>query len=271
MFTATGATLTEIRARGRKVVRKDGKQILLIFAGECVFAIANRCPHEGYPLSEGTLSPGCLLTCNWHNWKFDLRDGEAIVGSDPVRTYPVELRNEDIFIGLADPPAEAQRARALHGLDAAMADNDMAQMARLERAGFDACHALAHGIAMRNDHLEDGMTHAYAAASDWLMLAKRAPSPERRLTALLEPVAHLAEDTLGTDIFPYAESVSEWNAQSFVAAIEAEDEAKAVALVRGALAAGLTYGHLRPAFAEAALAHYADLAAAPFTHSKPAS
>ncbi|MFL5239337.1 MAG: Rieske (2Fe-2S) protein, partial [Rhizomicrobium sp.] len=31
-----------------------------------MFAIANRCPHEGYPLSEGTLSPGCLLTCNWH-------------------------------------------------------------------------------------------------------------------------------------------------------------------------------------------------------------
>jgi nitrite reductase/ring-hydroxylating ferredoxin subunit len=262
MFTATGATLTEIRVRGRKVVRKDGKQILLIFAGERVFAIANRCPHEGYPLSEGTLSPGCLLICNWHNWKFDLRNGEAIVGSDPVRTYPVELRNEDIFIDLADPPAEAQRARALNGLDAAMADNDMArmarEMARLERAGFDACHALAHGIAMRNNHLEDGMTHAYAAAADWLMLAERAPSPERRLTALLEPVAHLAEDTLGTDIFPYAESISEWNAQSFVAAIEAEDEAKAVALVRGALAAGLTYSHLRPAFAEAALAHYAD-------------
>jgi hypothetical protein len=71
-------------------------------------------------------------------------------------------------------------------------------------------------------------------------------------------VAHLAADTLSTDIFPYAESVSEWNAHCFVAAIEAEDEAKAVAMVPGALAAGLTYGHLRPAFAEAALAHYAD-------------
>jgi hypothetical protein len=52
--------------------------------------------------------------------------------------------------------------------------------------------------------------------------------------------------------------VLEWNARSFVFAVEAEDEAKAVALVRGALAAGLTYSHLRPAFAEAALAHYAD-------------
>jgi hypothetical protein len=50
----------------------------------------------------------------------------------------------------------------------------------------------------------------------------------------------------------------EWDARSFVAAVEAEDEAVAVALVRGALAEGLAYESLRPAFAEAALAHYGD-------------
>jgi hypothetical protein len=27
-----------------------------------LFAIA------GYPLSERTLGPGCVLTCNWHKW-----------------------------------------------------------------------------------------------------------------------------------------------------------------------------------------------------------
>ena len=90
-------------------MRKAGKQVLLIASGERVFAVANRCPHEGYPFSEGTEGPDCVLTCNWHNWKFDLATGAALVGRDPVRTYPVELRNGEIFVDLADPPAEAQK------------------------------------------------------------------------------------------------------------------------------------------------------------------
>ena len=164
MFSATGMTEADLRQRGRKVVRRAGKQILLIAAEGRVFAVANRCPHEGYPLSEGTLGPNCLLTCNWHNWKFDLASGEALVGRDPVRRYPVELRDGEIFLDLSDPPAEAQRERALKGLDAALSDNDLARMARelarLERAGFEASEALVHAIAATSDRLEEGMTHA---------------------------------------------------------------------------------------------------------------
>src|SRR4051812_29296784 len=118
MLIASGISRTELYSKGRKVVRKDGKQVLLIAAGNRVFAIANRCPHEGYPLSEGTLGPDCLLTCNWHNWKFDLRTGAALVGRDPVRTYPTELRGDEIFFDLADAPAEEQRERALNALEA---------------------------------------------------------------------------------------------------------------------------------------------------------
>src|SRR3984957_1263556 len=130
MFEPIGVTREQLAAHGRKVVRRGGRQVLLIADGERVFAIANRCPHEGYPLSEGTLGPGCVLTCDWHNWKFDLASGEALVGRDPVRTYPVQLAEGDILIDLADPPAERQRERALAGLDAAMADNDQTRMAR---------------------------------------------------------------------------------------------------------------------------------------------
>ena len=39
MLTATGTTTADLRQRGRKVVRKAGKQILLIASGERVFAI----------------------------------------------------------------------------------------------------------------------------------------------------------------------------------------------------------------------------------------
>jgi len=262
MFTASGVTRAQLQDQGRKLVRKAGKQVLLIANEGKLFAIANRCPHEGYPLSEGSLGPGCVLTCNWHNWKFDLAQGTALVGRDPVRIYPIEERNGEIFIDLADPPAEAQRARALAGLDTAIADNDAAriarEVARLERAGFDAQDAVIHAFKSRSDRLEEGMTHAYAAAADWLALAERATSPEAQLVALLEPIGHIAWDTEGAGKFPYAEGISAWNADAFVAAAEAENEADAIALMRGALAEHIPYAQLRPAIAEAALAHYAD-------------
>jgi nitrite reductase/ring-hydroxylating ferredoxin subunit len=262
MLTATGTTIDDLKSRGRKVVRKAGKQILLIASESRVFAIANRCPHEGYPLSEGAEGPGCVLTCNWHNWKFDLSSGAALIGRDPVRTYPIELRSGEIFVDLADPPAEAQKERALRGLDTALADNDLPRMARevarLERAGYDASTALIHALHARGGRLENGMTHAHAAAADWLALAERAPDEDTRLAALLEPVSHLAWDTLGAGEYPYADGIARWDETAFLAAMEAEDETAALARIRGAIAEHVPYAQLRAAFGTSALSHYAD-------------
>lgn len=262
MLTPTGIRRDALGANGRKVLRREGKQILLLASGEQVFAIANRCPHEGYPLSEGTLGPGCVLTCNWHNWKFDLATGAALYGRDPVRTYPIVVQSGEIFLDLSEPPAEAQRERSMRALEAALADNDRQRLARetvrLIRAGFDAKEAVVHAFGVRNARLEDGMTHAHAAAADWLALADRRASPEKSLAAVLEPIGHIAWDTEGAGEFPYADEIMPWRADAFLAAIEAEDEGCAVACVRGAMADGLSYTELRSVFAQAALAHYAD-------------
>jgi len=262
MFVSTGVTAGALNEKGRKVFRHAGRQVLLIASGGEVFAVANRCPHEGYPLSEGTEGPACVLTCNWHNWKFDLRTGAAMVGRDPVRTYGVEIRGGEIFVDMADPPAEAQRERALNGLVAAIRDNDHPRMARevarLERAGFDAREALVHAMAAQNERFEYGMTHAYAAAPDWLALAARAPGDAERLTAMIEPIAHIAWDTLSGGHYPFPTDVKPWDADAFAAAVEREDETEAVARVRGALRDGVARDAIFAALGRGALAHYAD-------------
>jgi nitrite reductase/ring-hydroxylating ferredoxin subunit len=261
MLTATGLKRSELGANGKRLVRHDGKQVLVVAQEGRLFAIANRCPHEGYPLSEGTIGPGCVLTCNWHNWKFDLASGAALVGRDPVRTYKVAERGGEIFIDFRDPPAEECRARALRAIEAAILDNDRArrarEAARLNRAGYDAREALVHAFRLCNGRLEDGMTHAYAAAADWLLLAARAETPAERLAAQLEPLGHIAWDTEGSREFPYPETAAEWNGAGFIAAVEVEDEPAAIAHIRGALAQALPYASLRGAIGEAALAHYA--------------
>jgi nitrite reductase/ring-hydroxylating ferredoxin subunit len=42
-----------LAAAGKAVVRHDGRQILVLQTERGLYACANRCPHEGYPLSEG--------------------------------------------------------------------------------------------------------------------------------------------------------------------------------------------------------------------------
>ena len=85
-------SVAELEDKGRAVFRQDGRQIALFKTDRGIFACNNRCPHEGYPLREGTLDKDCKLTCNWHNWKFDLETGENQRDGDKLRVYPVELQ-----------------------------------------------------------------------------------------------------------------------------------------------------------------------------------
>jgi phenylpropionate dioxygenase-like ring-hydroxylating dioxygenase large terminal subunit len=71
------APLETLLEKGRHLFKAGGKQIA-VFAGDGgVFACNNRCPHEGYPLMEGKLSPasqggGCAFRRGWRcvgSWK----------------------------------------------------------------------------------------------------------------------------------------------------------------------------------------------------------
>ena len=102
------AALKELKASGRKLFRKGGRQIAVFYTREGVFACNNRCPHEGYPLKEGTLDEQCVLTCNWHNWKFNLKTGKNLYGGDRLRIYPPSVRDDDVWVDLTDPPFETR-------------------------------------------------------------------------------------------------------------------------------------------------------------------
>jgi nitrite reductase/ring-hydroxylating ferredoxin subunit len=91
--------IAELDAEGRTVVESDDGEIAVFLADGQAYAVANTCPHEGNPLVEGELL-GLTLTCAYHLWKFDLETGACLFGDEPVRRYPAEVRNEEIWIGL---------------------------------------------------------------------------------------------------------------------------------------------------------------------------
>ena len=77
-------------------------------------AMDNRCPHQGAPLGEGSIEKGvedkCWIRCPWHGWDFDPLTGAPPGGHEDTgqKLYPVELRGEDIYVGLE---LEAETAR----------------------------------------------------------------------------------------------------------------------------------------------------------------
>lgn len=250
-------------SNGRLVVKQGSLQILLLKADSRWYAIDNRCPHEGYPLAEGTLDEHCQLTCNWHNWKFRLADGVCLLGGDHVRAYDVKIEAGEVWIDLSLPDSQVQQAGILHGFETAFQQRDTGricrELTRLEFHRLDPEEALRRAIAWSYDRLEFGTTHAYAATADWLALADRyAEDWERRLVCLAEAVDHMAHDALRRPRYPYAAGSVMFSSAAFQAAVEHEDSATAAALVHCGLAEGLHFDTLEHDFTRAALQHYND-------------
>ena len=62
-------------------------------------ALDNACPHQGYGLATGALD-GELLTCQWHNWKFDVNDGHCVIGEEDVACHAVRVEGDDVIVSI---------------------------------------------------------------------------------------------------------------------------------------------------------------------------
>ena len=79
-----------------------GRVIALFCVGSEYFALDGVCPHQGGPLGKGKLT-GCVVTCPWHGWQFDVRDGQNQL-SKTVRqpSFPVKVEAGDVYVELED-------------------------------------------------------------------------------------------------------------------------------------------------------------------------
>ena len=64
------------------------------------YAVTNKCPHRGAPLGEGRIEEGIVI-CPNHEWRFKLESGANMQNPELfIPTYPVKVKNENIYIGL---------------------------------------------------------------------------------------------------------------------------------------------------------------------------
>ncbi|MEO6566232.1 MAG: nitrite reductase small subunit NirD [Casimicrobiaceae bacterium] len=96
--------LEDIPVAGARVIARpghpDGDVAVFRCDPERVFAIVDRCPHKGGPLSQGIVY-GDRVACPLHNWSVGLADGEAVapdVGC--ARTFPVRIEHGTVYVAL---------------------------------------------------------------------------------------------------------------------------------------------------------------------------
>lgn len=92
------ATASEVEDGTPKAVRVEGHSIALFNHEGSIYATDNQCPHMGYPLVRGHVKRG-VLACDWHGWSYDMEGGGCFTGGcDDLATFPVEVRNGDIYV-----------------------------------------------------------------------------------------------------------------------------------------------------------------------------
>jgi nitrite reductase (NADH) small subunit len=97
-WIAIGLT-SDIPLRGARCVATPQGQIAVFRTIENrFFAIEDRCPHKGGPLSQGIVH-GAQVTCPLHNLVISLETGMAL-GADEgsVRTYALKEEGGKLFI-----------------------------------------------------------------------------------------------------------------------------------------------------------------------------
>ncbi|MFW8566247.1 Rieske (2Fe-2S) protein [Orrella sp. 11846] len=95
-----------------------GRPIGVMRTKDNVYAFRNMCPHKRAPLALGTVGGTMLptpcageldygmdeqvLKCPWHGWEFSIETGECLFGvsDSKVRTYPVSVRDGEVFVEL---------------------------------------------------------------------------------------------------------------------------------------------------------------------------
>lgn len=115
------ASVDDARENTPQTIHVGDRTIGLFYHDGAFFATDNRCPHMGFPLTDGSVDDG-ILTCPWHHARFEISCGDTFDPfADDVRTYPAEIRDGDVYVdptpSREKPPGSHWKERLEYGLE----------------------------------------------------------------------------------------------------------------------------------------------------------
>jgi nitrite reductase/ring-hydroxylating ferredoxin subunit len=113
-MTVRACRIEELPPGSRKIVPGGRFGIGVFNSGGALYALANRCPHDGAPVCLGPVTgttesersydakwvkDGEILRCPWHGWEFELATGKSVaLPPKNIRTYPVRVENGWVIV-----------------------------------------------------------------------------------------------------------------------------------------------------------------------------
>ena len=93
LFSDTSNNLVEIEVAGKKICLVNNHEIL--------YSCNAKCPHAGGKMVDGYIDALGNIVCPLHRYKFDIQKGRNTSGEGYfLKTYPIEEREEGIFVGI---------------------------------------------------------------------------------------------------------------------------------------------------------------------------
>ncbi|MBO0803084.1 MAG: Rieske (2Fe-2S) protein [Nocardiopsaceae bacterium] len=257
---------TDLPNGSSRLWRHHDKRIAVWRVRDRFFAADNRCPHEGYALTQGDVS-GDVLTCAWHNWKFRLTDGRCLFGGEDVRTYPVRVQDGQVLVDVTDPEPEEIAPQLFGSLLEAMGDVNTGRLARdtmrLRSIGTPLTEVIKVGVDYGASRAEYGWNHSLATLADCLTMAAAFEGPLSALP-VVQGLSVVSQTEVRRPPRPQADPVdvvAEYGSvadalAAFPGLVDAERPDDAEGLMRGALRAGASPGAVRHAFLTAITNHF---------------
>ncbi len=153
-------SLSQLREEGRSLVQIGGTPIALFHHEGEVRAVNNRCPHMGFPLTEGSVEEG-VLTCHWHHARFELSCGDTFdPWADDVDAYPTTVVDGTVYVDPTpqreESPADHWRERLEDGLEQNLGLVIAKASVGLLEAGVDPAEAVERGVLFGTRYREGG-------------------------------------------------------------------------------------------------------------------
>jgi nitrite reductase (NADH) small subunit len=104
----------DIPVLGARRVARDGAVAVAVFRNseDKVFALLDRCPHKGGPLSQGIVF-GDSVACPLHNWTIGLADGCAKAPDEGCTTpFACKVDDGQVFLDADELRTKALSVRA---------------------------------------------------------------------------------------------------------------------------------------------------------------
>jgi 3-phenylpropionate/trans-cinnamate dioxygenase ferredoxin subunit len=93
------ATLEDCPPGSLRTVMVGMDPVVMANVDGTIHAVMDRCSHEDLPLSDGEME-GAVIVCQYHGARFDVASGapRGLPGVKPIKTFPVEIREDGIYI-----------------------------------------------------------------------------------------------------------------------------------------------------------------------------